>query len=799
MLLIKGGRAGEEIQYLSRFVGAQRLAFHKLLKKYRKWTGSSELGSRFRKEILERPTSFSKTDFEPLLAQWTEVLASVRAPFINGINLQSGPTQNSEGECRSPQLIPHKSPGGSAQNQVARGQHAIENLSSAVVPQAVWEDGSTLEKDAALATIPFGRSSAKAAYWIHPDNIVQIHVLLLQYTRLQKSNDTIPSPEHPASPRGSIGSHSAKCSPRTDEDLGVIICDDLERFAQKQSSETISDSENRAGLAPEKAAASIRYTSNGDAVVVLGATTKDDGECVDSGRDLCARKARVKRKAVQRLFSTSGGDPGAITDKSNDFERTRQWLVGHKEVQPLVQLQLRRTRFVGLKNSVTNGLWATLDKDISLRRCSAELLADDQGFEMINDGGKRDSERFPHAVLEIRTEGLADAGVMAVLDASYLVRLSDLICSLLLTWAADRKGTRLFSRETCRGNPVQASRHATTVLGGCSSIMLSDVLIEDQLPALKEDIRKVPSTSTAPKARRWQGPAGPEESSTRHTSISASSTRNGVSSSGFSALRGESSATSAPDTLATPALGAYKKKQRRRSNRKQMLQRPQQGPAPARQERYWNEFDDGSEGSQDEVYTVLVDPNASYGIPGAAAVSKLFESFSSTIMVVEEKTLHWLKSFQETRHGEQRPLIHGQCSPGTAESDQSDVESSRRIVRRSPRRHYSTFRASSQPAAVRAREALLFRSCLASFAGSFILLLVAAILVTTGRRKAASTVDAGVVIGVVSSLVFAIMGVGSMMRRRDDVGWVHRTVVSLIFIGVLLASSFLLLALWHTG
>ena len=92
MLLIKACRAGEEIQSLSRFVGAQRLAFQKLLKKYRKWTGSSELGNRFRKEILDRRTSFSKTDFEPLLAQWTEVLASVRAPFMKGINWPSGPT-----------------------------------------------------------------------------------------------------------------------------------------------------------------------------------------------------------------------------------------------------------------------------------------------------------------------------------------------------------------------------------------------------------------------------------------------------------------------------------------------------------------------------------------------------------------------------------------------------------------------------------------------------------------------------------------------------------------------------------
>ena len=403
-------------------MGAQRLAFQKLLKKYRKWTGSAELGNRFRKEVLDRRISFSKTDFEPLLMQWTEVLASVRAPFIKGTNWPSGPTDAKKEEYQSQQLVPHKSPSGSKQDKAAKSQQAIEDPSSATVLQAAWEDGSNLEIDTTLATTPFGHRSTKAVYWIHPDNIVQIHVLLLQYTRLQKSNETIPSPERPSSPRGSIGSQSAKCSARTDEELGVIICDDLEIFAQRQSSETISDSENRVGSASEKAAASIRYSPNGDAVITVGVATQDYGNPEDLGKQLPARKARVKRKAINRLFRNSGGDPSAIADKVEAFERISQWLTQHKEIQPLVQVQLWRTRFVGLKNSATNGLWATLDKHISLRPCSAELLASDQAFEMINDGGKK-SDLFPHAVLEIRTEGSVDADVIAALDDSYLVRL----------------------------------------------------------------------------------------------------------------------------------------------------------------------------------------------------------------------------------------------------------------------------------------------------------------------------------------------------------------------------------------
>ena len=272
-----------------------------------------------------------------------------------------------------------------------------------------------------------------------------------------------------------------------------------------------------------------------------------------------------------------------------------------------------------------------------------------------------------------------------------------------------------------------------------------------------------------------------------------------MSSSGFSALRGESSATSPQETLATPPQAAFKKKKRRRSNRKQMLQRQLQEPGQTRRERYWNEYDDGSEGSQDEVYTIFVDPDASYRIPGVAVVSRLFGSLSSTIKTGEEKALSWLRSSRKTRHGEQRPLIRGERSPSIADSDQSDQETCNRTVKCSPTRRYSTFPPLSQPPGVRAREALLLRSCLASFAASFILLVVAAILFTTGRRKAAGEVDIGVIIGVVSSLVFAVMGVGSMVRRKDDVGWVHRAAVSLTFICVVFASSVLLAALHYTG
>ncbi|KAI7114926.1 hypothetical protein KC337_g17373, partial [Hortaea werneckii] len=58
-------KAGEEIKSLARFTSTQRTAFRKLLKKYKKWTGSNNLEERFRQEVLDDPKSFTKLDLGP--------------------------------------------------------------------------------------------------------------------------------------------------------------------------------------------------------------------------------------------------------------------------------------------------------------------------------------------------------------------------------------------------------------------------------------------------------------------------------------------------------------------------------------------------------------------------------------------------------------------------------------------------------------------------------------------------------------------------------------------------------------
>ncbi len=436
-------RVGEDIQALSRFVGAQRLAFQKLLKKYKKWTGSSDLGKRFRREVLDQLTSFTRMDFEPLLAQWAEVLAAVRAPFKAGTNWQSRSAEKIKGSVEADQsgnkVIPNSKPS-QGPNPHGPLQDDKDSTSSAEDIHSMCENGSNLDFDTALAVLPLGRIAGKAVYWVHPDNLIQVHVILLQHTRLHKTSNTTPSPPNASSQRssrsGSINSHWSTAASRADEETGVIICDDLEQFAKRQSSTTISDSENLPGSASEKAAASIRYCSTGEAVAVVSILSEPTDRSIRKKNIF--ERARLKKKAVRQLFSTdpslsfkrrqssqsvaANGVAGKELNTGQDHEMIRAWFSAHSKVQPLVQLYMRRTRFVGLSNSDAGGLWVTVDKDVSVKRCTEEDLTSDAGPFTFIEEGETGFEKFPYALMEIRREGQTSTDLIASLDESHLVR-----------------------------------------------------------------------------------------------------------------------------------------------------------------------------------------------------------------------------------------------------------------------------------------------------------------------------------------------------------------------------------------
>ncbi|KAI9167671.1 SPX domain-containing protein [Paramyrothecium foliicola] len=70
---------GDDIHALSRFAGAQIVAFRKIIKKYKKWTGSTTLGSRFSKDVLNHPRSFTRKDFGDLQTRYDAVSRELQA------------------------------------------------------------------------------------------------------------------------------------------------------------------------------------------------------------------------------------------------------------------------------------------------------------------------------------------------------------------------------------------------------------------------------------------------------------------------------------------------------------------------------------------------------------------------------------------------------------------------------------------------------------------------------------------------------------------------------------------------
>ena len=311
-------------------------------------------------------------------------------------------------------------------------------------------------------------------------------------------------------------------------------------------------------------------------------------------------------------------------------------------------------------------------------------------------------------------------------------------------------------------------------------------------------MRKLPSSMNGSSGRLPDKIASAEQSSSRHTSISAPSTVKGQSSSGFSPVQGESSATSAPEHLATPPRSALKRKKRKAIKKRRLPAKELKGPSPPLEQRYWNEFDDGSEGERDEPYTIFVDPTSPGAFPGAATVSHFATSISISAKTSWKKTKTYLAHQRDENAGphERSPLINDDLSPTSPtleDSSDSDNETSAVVKNRS----YSTMGPYNRHQARYARESVLSRCSIGCFVSSFVFVIVAAILVGTGRRKAALEVNIGVVVCVAASAVSTIIGVGCTISRHDTLSWVHRSIMGSTLVLVIVANAAVVVGLSH--
>lgn len=225
-----------------------------------------------------------------------------------------------------------------------------------------------------------------------------------------------------------------------------------------------------------------------------------------------------------------------------------------------------------------------------------------------------------------------------------------------------------------------------------------------------------------------------------------------------------------------------------------MSRQPSKIQVQPAQQSYWNEYDNGSE-AEDEPYTIYINPDEESAFPGAKTVSNIL----SGVKVPMGKVKAWLIS--NSWPDEQRPLLNSERRVPTpnrnglfsahSETDLEDDASSGEFPS-GYAAHYSTFPSISDQKFAQYREKLIFRGTIASFAGSILLLLIATLLIVTGKHKLRVEVDAGAIIGVVSSLFFATMGLGMMLYQTDRVGWIQRMIVCGTFIVICMLNGFLL-------
>ena len=433
-------RLGRELGQLDRFVVVNRQGFHKILKKYKKWTDSAGLERRFQRHVLDRPKSFTNKNFLLSLALYNKVLADIR--------LAGTPNTS---------LVKHQT----------RYSQAGELISSrAAELKDAFERGTDAEMDTAFAMLPLGPQAITACYWIHPENLFQLQVLLLRHARSRKNQISVSTPSQTSSRpsrQGSISESGSSTTIQSGSEACCIACDDLPSFAKRQSSATIDDAESAGGRFLHYSIASIYLSSTGDAVVVVGAPPEAKPENDDTRRLPCFLTTKVRRKALRRLFDaasfakdssglegqsdpTQNSQSSALVNKSplvdtylnitSDIEAIKEWLHGHQKIQPLLELRSQRCRFTGIHNTANSGLWATLDTDVIMAKST--LLSLDR---YDSSESSKDSEtaihKFPHAVLTVRIEGNVNTSLIEELDGSHLVSLS-------------RKSSRLRFADTCR-------------------------------------------------------------------------------------------------------------------------------------------------------------------------------------------------------------------------------------------------------------------------------------------------------------------------------------------------------------
>jgi SPX domain protein involved in polyphosphate accumulation len=370
-------KAGEEIRSLARFTAAQRTGFRKLLKKYKKWTGSTRVEERFREEILSNPKSFTKLDLGPMLDEYSKLRPAIRAMYDGSVRWAASPSPSSPIDELSPTSSPSSS--------------TIQKLQDAIA------SNSKIMFDTAIATVPLGEEGTFASFFVDPENIVELQVFLLQHAEYfgfrSRSNSVVTPVSATPSRNGSVVGNMRP-------DYHMIVADSIERFVKEQSALTVDDREHRAGSYPQRTKACVRWNDEEDAMACLRSK---------SGK---AKSAALKRKHAHAFFDRkalfSAKQSAAVEESDEEVDSVRREFVKDNNVQPLFHFSSCRSRLTGINSGAPTLAMATLDTNIVMESVEAE-------------GEAKTKIHFPFALLLVRQEGGHQSALLAALENCHLV------------------------------------------------------------------------------------------------------------------------------------------------------------------------------------------------------------------------------------------------------------------------------------------------------------------------------------------------------------------------------------------
>ena len=681
---------GDEVEKLSRFASVQKTAFRKILKKYRKWTGSTALQQRLEVEVFS--SGALQVDYAHYLqrqsAQSYIITTELAGPMLSGSRFQSP-------------------------NRDKPSRDGKNNQSNAKLIAQSCDEGP-LRFDIALSTVPYGEAGGSAYFWIHPDNLEEAETLVLRHMRLLEDHTPVPSMVNGKAP--------------DDRQNHLALYDNAQRFAQDTS---------------------LHMSSN----MALAARWSSEPEAFVTCSSLVPKSTNTETVELRRKELTSALQRLPHSPRAKAQTKIRNYLAEHRDVKPLAECHSARSRYVGVNNTGEIGSWATLDSSIIFAPVKVEKLGDLHA--------EPDTvEAFPHAVLHVRWEFSRMPEIVRTLQSSHLAEAAN-----------DFSIEKAAVFTICKDLPQPAWRQL-----------------------IGKDIRKVPSSMRKKDATRSKMAA----LSTVEVSSGPSST-DGPSDSVFSAGPGQSSATSmdnspimsqreqssSQEALAAMSHDAKPSKKKRA----RIATPPSPDPPP---QRYWNEFDDGDSDTHiEEGYAIYVDPNEP-SFPGAEIVSRVFGSMYDSLSKGSQKIVSWLpikSKHGQPSSGERTPLLFdGQGSmDADGDSSGSDTDELRLPIPKKPRQRSFAHAPSHLPWNIggkyrpgqpltkrqRALESTLFQFYTGLIALAYLLLIMAGILFSAGRKKKVLEVDAGIVAGVVAAEACAGISIVLICMRRKPLGPVH--------------------------